>query len=210
MEEINADSNLEESDTIELENILLNRTWSFWENYETKRKSDLNYTDSLKEIYTFNDIISFWQFWNKYPGRDTKAIFYNGEYVKYFFKEKYRIIAMNIFEKGIRPEWEDNKNKKGNILTLGYTADNDMDRFLSIITDSWIKLICFLLGETIPYSNNINGIRFVDKSNISYNKSIIFKFEVWVNSSMKEKELEEIKKLLTKEFGCSGTIKPIK
>ena len=209
MEEINADSNLEESDTIELENILLNRTWSFWENYETKRKSDLNYTDSLKEIYTFNDIISFWQFWNKYPGRDTKAIFYNGEYVKYFFKEKYRIIAMNIFEKGIRPEWEDNKNKKGNILTLGYTADNDMDRFLSIITDSWIKLICFLLGETIPYSNNINGIRFVDKSNISYNKSIIFKFEVWVNSSMKEKELEEIKKLLTKEFGCSGTIKPI-
>jgi len=210
MEEINADSNLEESDTIELENILLNRTWSFWENYETKRKSDLNYTDSLKEIYTFNDIISFWQFWNKYPGRDTKAIFYNGEYVKYFFKEKYRIIAMNIFEKGIRPEWEDNKNKKGNILTLGYTADNDMDRFLSMITDSWIKLICFLLGETIPYSNNINGIRFVDKSNISYNKSIIFKFEVWVNSSMKEKELEEIKKLLTKEFGCSGTIKPIK
>ena len=209
MEEINADSNLEESDTIELENILLNRTWSFWENYETKRKSDLNYTDSLKEIYTFNDIISFWQFWNKYPGRDTKAIFYNGEYVKYFFKEKYRIIAMNIFEKGIRPEWEDNKNKKGNILTLGYTADNDMDRFLSMITDSWIKLICFLLGETIPYSNNINGIRFVDKSNISYNKSIIFKFEVWVNSSMKEKELEEIKKLLTKEFGCSGTIKPI-
>ena len=200
MEEINADSNLEESDTIELENILLNRTWSFWENYETKRKSDLNYTDSLKEIYTFNDIISFWQFWNKYPGRDTKAIFYNGEYVKYFFKEKYRIIAMNIFEKGIRPEWEDNKNKKGNILTLGYTADNDMDRFLSMITDSWIKLICFLLGETIPYSNNINGIRFVDKSNISYNKSIIFKFEVWVNSSMKEKELEEIKKLLTKEF----------
>ena len=209
MEEINADSNLEESDTIELENILLNRTWSFWENYETKRKSDLNYTDSLKEIYTFNDIISFWQFWNKYPGRDTKEIFYNGEYVKYFFKEKYRIIAMNIFEKGIRPEWEDNKNKKGNILTLGYTADNDMDRFLSMITDSWIKLICFLLGETIPYSNNINGIRFVDKSNISYNKSIIFKFEVWVNSSMKEKELEEIKKLLTKEFGCSGTIKPI-
>ena len=37
----------------------------------------------------------------------------------------------------------------------------------------------------------------------------MFKFEIWVNNSMKEEELEEIKQLLAKEFGCQGTIKPI-
>ena len=121
MEEKESDLEIEESDTIEKEKILLNRPWSFWENYEEKSK-DKNYSESFKEIYTFDNIISFWQFWNKYPGNDTKKIFYNGEYVTYFFKEKYRIIAMNVFAKGIRPEWEDEKNKKGNIFILGYAA----------------------------------------------------------------------------------------
>ena len=108
MEEPNLNGfKLEESDTIEKEKIILKREWSFWENYESKDKKEKDYSKLLKEIYTFNDIISFWQFWNKYPGNCTEKIFYNGEYMSYFFKEKYKISAMNLFEKGIRPEWED-------------------------------------------------------------------------------------------------------
>ncbi len=114
---------------------------------------------------------------------------------------------MNIFEKGIKPEWEDEKNKKGQILTLEYIVDKDLDKFLSKIDELWIKLIFLLIGENIPYSNNINGVRFVDKTKVL--KSTIFKFEVWVNKNMKDEELEEIKILLSKEFGCLGTIKPI-
>ena len=96
-----ADNSIEK----EKEKVLLNRSWSFWENYETKTRESKDYSKLLKEIFTFEDLISFWQFWNKYPGSDTKQIFYNGECIKYFFKEKYRIIAMNLFEKGIKPEW---------------------------------------------------------------------------------------------------------
>ena len=202
-----SDLKLEESETIEKDKVILARTWTFWENYESKNKGQKAYL--VEEIYDFDNILAFWQFWNKYPGKDTKAIFYNGECLKYFFKEKYRIIAMNIFEKGIRPEWEDEKNKKGQILILEYIVDKGLDNFLSRIDDYWIKLIFSVIGETIPYSHNINGVRFVDKTKLSYNKSVMFKFEIWVNKDMKEKELEEIKKLLTKEFGCSGTIKPI-
>ena len=205
MEDKEEDLKIEESDTIELDKVLLKREWSFWENYESKNKSQRNY--SYKEIYSFDNIISFWQFWNKYPGNDAKEIFYNGECLKFFFKEKYRITAMNIFEKGIKPEWEDEKNKKGQILTLEYIVDKDLDKFLSKIDELWIKLIFLLIGENIPYSNNINGVRFVDKTKVL--KSTIFKFEVWVNKNMKDEELEEIKILLSKEFGCLGTIKPI-
>jgi hypothetical protein len=210
MEESISDAKLEESETIEKEKIVLKRSWSFWENYESKNRAEKDYSKLLKEIYTFNDIISFWQFWNKYPGNDTKQIFYNGEHVKYFFKEKYRIIAMNVFEQGIKPEWEDKKNQKGNVLTLEYVVDTGLDVFLPKVTELWKKLLLYLIGETLPYSDNINGIRFCDKTKFGYNKNVIFKFEIWVSSLMKEEELEELKKCLLTEFGCSATIKPIK
>ena len=210
MEESISDAKLEESETIEKEKIVLKRSWSFWENYESKNRAEKDYSKLLKEIFTFNDIISFWQFWNKYPGNDTKQIFYNGEHVKYFFKEKYRIIAMNVFERGIKPEWEDKKNQKGNVLTLEYVVDTGLDVFLPKVTELWKKLLLYLIGETLPYSDNINGIRFCDKTKFGYNKNVIFKFEIWVSSLMKEEELEELKKCLLTEFGCSATIKPIK
>ena len=205
MEEINTEEKIEESDTIEKEKVKLNRCWAFWENYEVKQKSEKGYSDLLKEIYSFDDIISFWQFWNKYPGNDTKKIFYNGEYLTYFFKEKYRINAMNLFVKGIKPEWEDENNKKGKILILEFEIKKDLDKFLSLINNFWLKLICFLIGEQIPFTNNINGIRFVDKTKLG--KGTIFKFEVWVNSSMtEEKDIDDLKKFLSKNFGTSGIL----
>ena len=205
MKESNSEQ-LEESNTIIKEKVKLNREWSFWENYLKKNSSAY----LLEEIYSFDDIISFWQFWNKYPGNDTKKIFYNGEYLTYFFKEKCRINGMNLFVKGIKPEWEDDNNKGGKIFILEYEVKNDLEIFLSLVNDTWIKLICNLIGEQMPYTNKINGIRFVDKTKLG--KGIIFKFEVWVNSLMKEqKEFDELKSFLSKNFGCSGIfIKDIK
>ena len=98
MEE-SSESNLSESTTIEKSKVLFSREWSFWENYETKNREEKDYSKLTKELYTFNNIIAFWQFWNSYPGNDIKNIFYDGEYFHYFFKEKYRIVAMNIFRK---------------------------------------------------------------------------------------------------------------
>ena len=204
-------ANLEESNEIEEDKVLLKRQWAFWENYDSKKEKD--YSKLLKEIFEFKDIITFWQFMNNYPGSDIKKIFYDGENIKLFFKEKYRIIAINIFQKGIKPEWEDKNNEKGNILTLAYTIDNDIDIFLKKAQELWIKLICLLIGETLPFSHNINGIRFVDKTKLAFgnNKLMIsFKFEIWANNDMKENELTELKNFCTKEFGCQGTIKPIK
>ena len=202
---------IEESDTIEKEKVLLKRTWSFWENYDLKdKKEKKDYSKLLKEIYTFNDIISFWQFWNKYPGSNTKNIFFNGENIKFFFKEKLRIIAMNLFESGIRPEWEDSKNKKGKVLTQEYLIETGLEQFLTEITEIWIKLICYLIGEIIPHCNNINGIRFVDKAKLGYFKNTIFRIEIWVNSQMNVQDVEELKKFLFDNFKFPGiTVKEL-
>ena len=58
--------------------VKLPRTWVFWENYEAK-SGKTDYAMSLKKILEFDDIITFWQFWNHYPGADPAYIFYNGE-----------------------------------------------------------------------------------------------------------------------------------
>lgn len=203
-EKINSEK-LEESETIALKKVQLNRSWSFWENYEQKEKSEKEYNQLLKEIYTFDNIISFWQFWNKYPGSIPSNVFFNGESLKYFFKEKQRIIAINLFEKGIRPEWEDERNKNGKIYLLEYEIKNDLDEFLKIIKEAWTKLLCITIGETIPFNKNVLGVRFVDKTKIGGYKKILFRFEIWVDKNMDSESLEQLKKYLVDEFHCPGT-----
>ena len=204
---------IKESNLIEEKKVRLNREWSFWENYEPKEKNqkNLDYSMFLKNIYSFNDLISFWQFWNKYPGSTPSKIFYNGEVIRYFFREKYRIIAMNLFQSGIRPEWEDEKNKKGKVLTLEYLVSTDLDKFMETVEKTWTSLMLSLIGENLFYSQYINGIRFIDKTQIGGGKRIMFRFEVWTNKNITEEELTSLKEYLGKNFGCSGiSVKDIK
>ena len=102
----------EKKNDILINSVKLSKTWSFWETYSSE-KEKLSYNDSNKLIFKWNDIITFFQFWNKYPGNDIKNIFFDGNEVKYFFKERYRITSMNIFKEGISPMWEDENNKGG-------------------------------------------------------------------------------------------------
>ena len=195
---------------MEQNKVRLYRSWSFWENYETKEDIQQDYSKLLKEVFTFDDLISFWQFWNKYPGSTPNNIFFDGERIKYFFKEKYRIVAMNLFEKNIRPEWEDIKNKKCKIFTLEYVINNDLDKFMESVKESWTKLLCLLIGETMPNSQLINGVRFVDKTKLNSWKKIIFRFEVWANASITDEQINTLKDFLAENFGCSGiTIKTV-
>ena len=109
---------------------------------------------------------------------------------------------MNLFIKGIKPEWEDKKNKGGKVLILEYVINQELTQFLNLVSESWTKLLCYLIGETLPHSEYINGVRFVDKTKFGKAKSIIFKFEIWVNSSMDEKDIDELNQFLSNEFGC--------
>ena len=70
-------------------NILLNsvqfkKSWTFWETYISKTE-DLSYDNSNKLIFQWNDLITFFQFWNKYPGKDIQNILFDGNNVKFFF-----------------------------------------------------------------------------------------------------------------------------
>jgi hypothetical protein len=72
-----------EAELVDLKFVKLCRNWVFWENYEGKPQTQkLDWESSIKKIFEFNDIISFWQFMNNYLGSDLSKIFYDGQSIK--------------------------------------------------------------------------------------------------------------------------------
>ena len=188
--------------SILLNNVTFSRTWAFWENY-TSKTTKLSYSESNKKIFKWNDIITFFQFWNKYPGNDIKNIFFDGNNLKYFFEEKYRINSMNIFLDGVEPMWEDEKNKGGKYYQLDYRVPKEkIDEFIEKSNYQWKKLALSLMGNDIPGAEFINGIRFIDKTDFERGKIIMFRIEVWVGKNVNEKIIEDIKNYLKENLGC--------
>ena len=191
--------------------ILLNavkfkKAWIFWETYSSKT-GQLSYIDSNKIIFKWNDLITFFQFWNKYPGKDIRNIFFDGNDLKFFFNEKYRINSMNIFQEGIKPMWEDEENKGGKYFQLDYQIKNeDMNKFAELANVQWKKLALCTMGGTIPHADYVNGIRFVDKTNFTRGKIIMFRIEVWVRKNLDENKLAELKKYLSENLGCENVV----
>ena len=187
---------------IPFNSVKLSKSWALWETYSSKTE-ELSYEASNKQIFKWNDIITFFQFWNSYPGNDAKNIFFNGNRVIYYFQEKYRINAMNVFVKGIKPMWEDEKNNGGKYLQLEYQIKPDeADYFSSVSSLFWKKLLLNTMGENYPGSENVNGIRFVDKTHFERGKIIMFRFEIWVDKFLNDETLDLLKKYMIKEMKC--------
>lgn len=62
---------------------------------------------------------------------------------------------MNLFQNGIKPEWEDESNKGGKILTLEYIVSTELNRFMKMVEEAWTNLLLNLIGE------NIYGVQYV-------------------------------------------------
>ena len=202
--------NPEKKNDISLSLVKFSRAWAFWENYTNKTK-DLDYNKSNKLIFKWDDIITFFQFWNKYPGNNIKNIFFDGEHVKYFFEDNKRIISMNIFVDGILPMWEDEKNKGGKFFQCDYQIQKDkLDKFIDLANFHWKKLILNVMGGGIPHADFINGVRFVDKTDFHRGKIIMFRMEVWIRKNLDENDIQEMKQYLIKTLECESiTIKNI-
>ena len=187
---------------IPLSSVKFSKSWTFWESYIGKTVK-LSYDESNKQIFKWDDLITFFQFWNKYPGRDIRNIFFDGNTLKFFFEEKYRINAMNIFQEGIKPMWEDEKNKGGLSFQLDYQVQKDkMEGFAIPANFNWKKLALCTMGGSMPHAEFINGIRFVDKTDFDRGKIIMFRIEVWVSKELDENKLDELKIYLSKNYGC--------
>ena len=110
---------------------------------------------------------------------------------------------MNVFQDGIKPMWEDEKNKGGKYFQLDYQIQKDqMEEFSKLANFHWKKLILGTMGGTLPHSEFINGIRFVDKTDFERGKIIMFRMEVWIAKNLENSKVDELKNYLSKALGC--------
>ena len=71
-----------EKDAVDEDLVNLSRVWTFWEGYEAKEENSIDWTNSFKKLFSFKDIISFWQFWNNTIYSNFAEIFFNGSTFK--------------------------------------------------------------------------------------------------------------------------------
>lgn len=146
----------EEVSEVHLEAVELQRSWVFWENYQSKEGGSMsNWEESIKKVFEFSDLLSFWQFWNNYPGSNPKNFVFDGEKMIYFFNTKKRIEGLNLFVNGVFPKWEDKNNDGGRVLQLMYDIRQDLGEFLECIEEYWLKLMLLLIGESFPESKYV-------------------------------------------------------
>lgn len=202
----------ETTNQIDICKVEFNKTWILWENYQLKEGVILDWEKSFKKIIAFNDLITFWQFWNNYPCAIPKNFIYDGDKMTYFFNEKKRIDGLNVFAEGIMPKWEDSNNNGGRIVNLLYEIKENFTEFLDAIENYWLDLVLSVIGGSIPAAKHINGIRFIDKC--KPRQKMLYRFEVWLNPSInrpeEEEELTRLKDYLRDNYGSEVEDKPIK
>lgn len=151
-------------------------------------KEASNYGANMQKVGEFHDLWSFWQNWSNLPHSDPRFFFSdqikNEEKVPEGMSNS--IESIGIFEDSIRPEWEDPQNKSGCDFFSRIPFEQDMKGI-------WEKTVFALIGETLPSSEEVTGVRIVDRGKF-------FKIEVWVRFNSDNKKIAQMKERLAKEF----------
>ena len=124
----------------------------------------------MQEIGEFNSIFTFWQHWNYFPHADPALLFEDPDTNSKIIIEglNQSIEAIGVFVDKVKPAWEDSINKTGcDICIRKYPSD------FKNLKELWQTLVLSLIGETIPFSEDITGCRVVDKKTN-------YKFELWL------------------------------
>lgn len=157
--------------TMESHHFPLHRTWSIWEMWDQNVNTgdDSNYKNRMKEISTFNSLVSFWQHWHALPHADPKQFFTDQPQKMRRTYGGTKIDSVGIFVEGIEPAWEDPMNAMGCDIYAKIQAPIDA------LKDIWDRFVFGVIGETIPHSEVITGVRIVEKMRGTT------KFELWLS-----------------------------
>ena len=105
------------------------------------------------------------------------------------------LMCFSIFREGVRPMWEDKRNNDGGEWYFrGFLPLGDLDAY-------WEESILGLIGETLDPSDELCGVRIIDKSRVHSGKPHVraaYRLELWFKTSTDHALREEIKKRWTK------------
>lgn len=155
----------------------LNREWRIFCNMTV---SNARYEDYLKELGVFKTIQQFWRFFNFFK---TSIDIPNGS-------------SLSIFRSGSCPRWEDYTNRNGGRWIL------DVEDSFEGVMEIWIKILVYIIGEKLEFSEDINGSLISRRSydNADGRKFMIY---IWTKSTDTEGRLEAINRILPQNLNAN-------
>jgi translation initiation factor 4E len=179
----------------------LQTSWTVWEHRRNKGhdaqdqgleelNADASYLAGIRAICKFSTVEEFWQAFAYLPL--PSKFFFDGR-TRHDFTDR-SVEGFSIFREGVRPMWEDKRNNDGGEWYFrGFLPLGDLDAY-------WEESILGLIGETLDPSDELCGLRIIDKSRVHSGKAHIrpaYRLELWFKTSTDHALREEIKKRWT-------------
>ena len=84
-----------------------------------------------------------------------------------------RVNALSLFQKDIKPAWEDEVNSQGGVMKIDFKSK------LAFVQTIWDKLVLSIVSIEFDGVDMISGVRICDKSEFNREGLGIFRIEVW-------------------------------
>jgi len=148
----------------------LQNEWDFW--YFKPNKSDRRlWEDNLLKIHSFNTVEDFWALYNhiELPSRIQPGSDYN------------------LFKTGIKPMWEDSRNRDGGRLVILFRKQSGNNKDIKMFEDKiWLETCLCLIGETFgPESDKICGLVFNSRQKLD-------RISIWTSDCSDEEGITKI------------------
>jgi translation initiation factor 4E len=163
----------------------LHRRWKIWEMWSQNKEHSANFVSNMQEVGEFSSVFTFWQHWNYFPHADPARLFEDPETKVKVLVEglNQSIEAIGVFVDGVRPAWEDPVNEKGcDVCVRKYSGD------FRKLKEGWDKLVLSVIGESLPYNQEIVGCRVVDKKQN-------YKFELWMSTDLAQADVGKVSEI---------------
>lgn len=135
----------------------LKDNWALWEQIVPESQGKTDYTQNTRHVASFSTAQDFFAIWNGLPQPsellDNKRIMREGK------GSAVAVDALMIFKEGIKPEWEDKENTQGGHFQIHLKANTGGGQ----IDEYWNNIVLAMVGGTMDPSDQITGVRLVDK-----------------------------------------------
>lgn len=147
----------------------LQRSWKIYLHYPLYTSSTESYgSAAYREIFDFNSVEDFWKHFECLPL--PSQVFATDHRPR--VKVGGRILeGMGIFQEGVEPEWE--KTTSGGHWEISGIAS------VELIDVLWEACCLSLIGETTYHTQEVVGIRVVDKSK---SRKPMYRVEIWLST----------------------------
>ncbi len=145
--------------------------WVLWEKQAVQSGGTEGYAKATRPIATIDNILDFWPAFLALP--QPSEILEGGK----ISREGHHIDTLMFFREGVRPEWEDVKNKLGGHFQFQFRPGG-VATSPAQIDEYWNNLILAVIGENMEGGERITGVRLVDKMSVGARPTGV-RIEVW-------------------------------